>query len=107
MKATVQITLKPGLLDAQGKTIKQALGSLGFSGVRDARVGKLIELELEARSAAAATRDVERMCQQLLANPVVETYHVTIEQGTGDRVQRSGQFSGAPSPQPTARAKRA
>jgi phosphoribosylformylglycinamidine synthase len=79
MKATVQITLKPGLLDAQGKTIKSALESLGFSGIRDVRVGKLIELELNHRSPDSATRDVVRMCQQLLANPVVETYHIEVE----------------------------
>lgn len=79
MKATVQVTLKPGLLDAQGKTIKSALASLGFSGIRDVRVGKLIELELEARSAEAAKQAIERMCHKLLANPVVETYRIKVE----------------------------
>ena len=78
MKARVYITLKPGLLDAQGKTIKRALASLGFKGVADVRMGKYLELELSHRSAASAKRDVERMCRQLLANPVVETYRVEI-----------------------------
>jgi len=76
MKAKVYITLKPGLLDAQGKTIKQALESLGFRGISDIRVGKYLELILSHRQAGAARRDVERMCRKLLANPVVETYRV-------------------------------
>ena len=78
MKAKVCITLKPGLLDAQGKTIKQALESLGFKGVHDVRVGKYLELELTHGSAGAAKKDVELMCQKLLANPVVETYRVEL-----------------------------
>jgi phosphoribosylformylglycinamidine synthase len=77
MRATVCITLKPGLLDAQGKTIKSALASLGFSGVKEVRVGKYLELELNG-GAKTAKRDVERMCKQLLANPVVETYQIEI-----------------------------
>ena len=81
MKAKICITLKPGLLDAQGKTIKTALESLGFKGVKDVRVGKYLEIELGARGKApAAKREVERMCQKLLANPIVETYHIAIDQ---------------------------
>ena len=80
MKAKVCVTLKPGLLDAQGKTIKSALESLGFKGVKDVRVGKYLELELNHGRAASAKKDVERMCQKLLANPVVETYRVEIKQ---------------------------
>jgi phosphoribosylformylglycinamidine synthase subunit PurS len=78
MKATVCITLKPGLLDAQGKTIKSALESLGFSGVREVRVGKYVEIELNGVKAASAKKDVERMCKKLLANPVVETYRIDV-----------------------------
>ena len=78
MKAKVCITLKPGLLDAQGKTIKSALESLGFKGVKDVRMGKYLEIELDGARAASAKKDVERMCQKLLANPVVETYHIEI-----------------------------
>ena len=77
MKAKVYITLKPGLLDAQGKTVKQALDGLGFKGVADVRIGKYIELELTGRS-ASAKREVEQMCKKLLANPVIETYRVEI-----------------------------
>ncbi len=89
MKAKVCITLKPGLLDAQGKTIKSALESLGFTHVKDVRMGKYLEIELNsarpssskgrARSrAVSAKKEVERMCQKLLANPVVETYRVEV-----------------------------
>ena len=78
MKAKVYITLKPGLLDAQGKTVKTALESLGFKSVKDVRIGKYIELELNGAKAAAARKDVERMCQKLLANPVVEAYRVEV-----------------------------
>jgi phosphoribosylformylglycinamidine synthase len=78
MTASVRITLKPGLLDAQGKTIKSALASLGFKGVQEVRVGKYLEIELNQGGAKAARRDVERMCQKLLANPVVETYRIEL-----------------------------
>lgn len=78
MKAKVYVTLKPGLLDPQGKTIKSALESLGFRGIKDVRMGKYIELQLNHGTANAAKKDVERMCQKLLANPVVETYRVEI-----------------------------
>jgi len=78
MKAKVTITLKPGLLDAQGKTIKQALDALGFKGVREVRMGKYLEIELNGAKPASAKREVERMCQKLLANPVVETYRVDV-----------------------------
>ena len=79
MKARVAVTLKTGLLDAQGKTVKDALESLGFKGVKDVRVGKYLEIELERGSAASVKKDVERMCQKLLANPVVETYRIELD----------------------------
>ena len=79
MKAKICITLKPGLLDAQGKTVKNALESLGFNGVAEIRIGKYIELELNGRSAASAKREVERMCKKLLANPVIETCRIEVK----------------------------
>ena len=79
MKARVTITLKPGLLDAQGKTIKSALDTLGFKGVKGVRMGKYVEIELNGTRAAAAKKDVERMCRKLLANPVVETYRIDVK----------------------------
>ena len=78
MKARVHITLKDGVLDPQGKTIAQALGSLGFHGVNGVRQGKYIELDIEAASRDAAQAEVERMCSQLLANTVIENYQIEI-----------------------------
>ena len=81
MKATICITLKAGLLDVQGKTVKSALESLGFKQITDVRIGRYIELELSGSNAASAKGDAERMCKRLLANPVVETYHIEIAEG--------------------------
>lgn len=78
MKALIKITLKNGVLDPQGKAIENALGSLGFSGVNEVRQGKLIELDLDASDEAAAKAEVERMCESLLANTVIENYSVEL-----------------------------
>ncbi len=78
MIARIYITLKPSVLDPQGKTIKGALESLGFTGIQDVRMGKYLEVALNHKTAAAAKKDVERMCQKLLANPVIEQYHIEI-----------------------------
>jgi phosphoribosylformylglycinamidine synthase subunit PurS len=78
MKARVHISLKPGVLDPQGKAIGNALKSLGFDGVDEVRQGKLIELELGDADPAAARARVEEMCKQLLANPVIENYAIEI-----------------------------
>ncbi len=75
MKAKVYITLKPGLLDAQGKTVKSALEALGFKGVNDVRIGKYIEID----TATGAKQDIDRMCKKLLTNPVIETYRVEVK----------------------------
>ena len=77
MKATVLVRPKPGILDPQGEAVGSALGQLGFD-VRDARVGKVIDLELEAADQTAAKDEVERMCERLLANPLIESYEVEI-----------------------------
>ena len=77
-KARVTITLKQGLLDAQGNTVKSALDSLGFKQVQDVRVGKYIEMQLKASSVQGAKREVEKMCRKLLANPVIEQYHIEL-----------------------------
>ena len=78
MKALVHITLKPGVLDPQGKAVQHALGSLGFSGVDEVRQGKYIEIDLEETDAAKAQDHVEGMCKQLLANTVIENYSIEI-----------------------------
>ena len=77
MRATVLVRPKPGILDPQGEAVGSALGHLGFE-VRDARVGKVIDLEVDAPDEAAARAEVEKMCEQLLANPLMESYEVEI-----------------------------
>jgi phosphoribosylformylglycinamidine synthase subunit PurS len=78
MKARVHISLKPGVLDPQGKAIGNALQGLGFGGIGEVRQGKLIELDLADGDPAAARARVEDMCRQLLANPVIENYAIEI-----------------------------
>jgi len=78
VKARVTVTLKPGVLDPQGKAIEGALADLGFAGVRSARQGKVIDLELDGDDPAAAEAAVARMCEALLANTVVERYDIAI-----------------------------
>ncbi len=73
-KALVYVTFKTGVLDPQGEAVRGALSSLGFKGVNDVRVGKFIEIELEDADDIHA--DLERMCQDLLANPVIEDYRI-------------------------------
>ena len=77
MKATVLVRPKAGILDPQGEAVGTALEHLGFS-VTEARVGKVVDLELDAPDAAEARTQVEKMCQQLLANPLIESYEVEI-----------------------------
>jgi phosphoribosylformylglycinamidine synthase subunit PurS len=78
LKARVHITLKPGVLDPQGRAIQHALASLGFSGVDDVRQGKYIELDLGDTDQSQARARVDEMCKQLLANTVIENYSVEI-----------------------------
>ena len=77
--AEVRVTLKEGIADPQGQTIQRALPALGFDGVNDVRVGKHIELTVEASDAGDAEARVRQMCEQLLANPVIETFQVTVQ----------------------------
>lgn len=83
MKAKVHVTLKPGVLDPQGKAIAHALEALGFDGVADVRQGKYIEIDLKdgsgGGSADAAEASVSEMCEKLLANTVIENYRVEID----------------------------
>jgi phosphoribosylformylglycinamidine synthase subunit PurS len=79
MKARVHVRLKDGVLDPQGAAIGRALAQLGFESVGTVRQGKLIELELDRPDPAAAEAEVRAMCEQLLANPVIETYSVAFE----------------------------
>ncbi len=74
MKAKVYVTLKKSVLDPQGKTVQHALSSLGFSEVKNVRMGKYIELDLGNIDGTKAKQKVEEMCQKLLANTVIEEY---------------------------------
>ena len=78
MKALVYVTLKPSVLDPQGKAVLHALHSLGHEEVADVRVGKMIELTLTGHDRQGAGRRVEQMCEKLLANTVIETYRFEI-----------------------------
>lgn len=77
--AAIEVHLKPGALDPQGQAVGRGLRSLGHTGVTDVRVGKHLRVRLEASDLDAARTEVERMCRELLANPVMETFvlHVT------------------------------
>ena len=77
MKATVLVRPKHGILDPQGAAVENALGHLGFS-VSAARVGKVIDLEVDATDETTARAQVEKMCEQLLANPLMESFDVEI-----------------------------
>ena len=78
MLAKVYVTLKPGVLDPQGKAVRSSLASLGFTGVEDVRLGKYVELRLAETDPIRARAEVERMCEKLLANTVIESYRVEV-----------------------------
>lgn len=77
-KVNVYVTLKPSLLDAQGKVVQGALENLGFANVESVRIGKFIEVEV-ADGNGKLEQDVDEMCRKLLANPNIENYRFEIE----------------------------
>ncbi len=77
MKARVVVTLKPGVLDPQGKAIEGALKSLGVSGVASVRQGKVFDIEMASGDGEAATRTLTEACEKLLANTIVENYAIS------------------------------
>ncbi len=79
MKAKIYVTLKPGVLDTQGQAVGATLSRLGYEGVGSVRVGKYLEVELEGEDREAAKERVARMCDELLANTVIENYRVEID----------------------------
>jgi phosphoribosylformylglycinamidine synthase len=81
MRAKVYITLKSGVLDPQGETVKGALETLGFAGVQDVRIGKFMVITLNGVNREDASKSVETMCQKLLANPIIEDYRFEVEEG--------------------------
>ena len=80
MRATVLVRPKQGILDPQGQAVESSLRDLGFS-VGGARVGRVVDLEVDAGYSASARQAVERMCEQLLANPLIETYEIELAEG--------------------------
>ena len=77
MRATVLVRPKPGILDPQGEAVQTSLRQLGFP-VGEARVGRVVDLELENGDPERARAELERMCEQLLANPLIESYEITV-----------------------------
>lgn len=78
IKAIVNVSLKAGVLDSQGKAVHHALDSLSFKSVEDVRVGKQIILQLNTDDKAVAMQDVTKMCEELLANTVIEDYKIDL-----------------------------
>jgi phosphoribosylformylglycinamidine synthase len=78
MKATILVRPKPGILDPQGEAVQSSLRQLGFA-VDEARVGRVIDLELDDAYAETARAELERACEQLLANPLIESYEIALE----------------------------
>lgn len=79
MRARIQITLRPSILDPQGKAVAHAVGSLGINGVASVRMGKYVEVTFDGVSAGEARQATEEMCRKLLANPVMEDFRYTLE----------------------------
>ncbi len=77
MRATVLVRPKTGILDPQGQAVESSLRHLGFA-VGEARVGRLVELDVGTEDAAEARSQIERMCEQLLANPLIESFEIEL-----------------------------
>ena len=86
MKATVLVRPKPGILDPQGQAVESSLRHLGFE-VSDARVGRLVDIEVATDDKTEALTQIERMCEQLLANPLIESYTVSLKGAEPERGQ--------------------
>ncbi len=82
MKARVQVMLKNGVLDPQGKAIEHSLASLGFSNVDEVRMGKVIEVDVAETDVDKARVQITEMCEKLLANTVIERYEIQLEDGS-------------------------
>jgi len=83
MRATVLVRPKDGILDPQGQAVESSLRQLGFA-VGEARVGRLVDLEVESNDPSGARAEVERMCEQLLANPLIESYEIELADTPSD-----------------------
>jgi phosphoribosylformylglycinamidine synthase subunit PurS len=81
VRATVLVRPKEGILDPQGEAVESSLRQLGFS-VGEARVGRVIDIDVSAESPAAARAEIERMCERLLTNPLIESYEIELAEDT-------------------------
>ena len=79
MKAKIIVMPKKTVLDPQGKTVKHALESMHFTGIKDVRIGKFLEIELEGGNKAALQKQIDEACHKLLSNPVIEDYEFEIQ----------------------------
>ena len=83
IRARVFVTLKPSVFDPQGTTVTEALHTLGYDAIKDVRQGKYFELQIDARNAAEAERIVADAADKLLANPVIESYRIEVQEQVG------------------------
>jgi phosphoribosylformylglycinamidine synthase subunit PurS len=79
MRATVLVRPKLGILDPQGQAVESSLRQLGFS-VEGARIGRVVDLDVQATDPSVARAEIERMCEQLLANPLIESYEIELSE---------------------------
>ena len=79
MRATILVRPKPGILDPQGEAVQSSLRQLGFQ-VDEARVGRVIDLELDGGDSGERRAELERMCEQLLANPLIESFEIAVDE---------------------------
>lgn len=86
-KATISITLRPSILDPEGKTVQHALTNLGFDGVSEVRMGKQAEVWIEAESEEEARQVATEACEKLLANPVTENFDIELEAAAPQTVE--------------------
>lgn len=80
-KGLITVTLKPGVLDPQGEAVKRSVGVMGYAGVQEVRIGKFIEVVLEANDEEEAREKLMQMSDQLLANPVMEQFVIQVVEG--------------------------
>ncbi len=85
--ANIKVKLRKSILDPQGKTVEHSLLSLGFNNIKDTRIGKYIELKIDAKSEDEAKKLTDEICRKLLANPVMEDYEFDVVKDSGDGVK--------------------
>ena len=90
-KATISITLRPSILDPEGKTVHHALTNLGYDAIEQVRMGKRAEIWVDVADESEARRIAEESCEKLLANPVTENFEITLEPATEEEVAAMAQ----------------